>query len=284
MRTASVLIADISGSTRLYETRGNVDALRAIDLALRDMEAEIALLDGVFVHSKGDDILAYFDNTRQALAAARSLVARNWSSDLTVHAGLSFGAFEEAKSDIFGKPVNVAARLAELAKPGELLVDALYFDTLDAKGQSELRSIGALPLKGVADTKEIFSYTPQGESPRTQYVPQLKPMSPDAGALITCRGQTWNLTEGMSLIVGRAQESGIVLSHAWVSRHHATIVVRGGLVEFADHSSVGSLILIEGQEALHLHRNKMFLNGEGRVIAGLSDEAKAQTSLAFRVV
>jgi len=235
MRQACVLIADISGSTRLFEERGNRDALGSIDYALSE------------------------------------------------HAGMSFGTFVEMDGDIFGMPVNTAARLAAKAKPGELLIDDLCHVEMGAEPKAQLQSIGALNLKGVDQPKEIFSYTTQGLSPKTQFVPTSQRGAVEVGVSVMSSGKTWRLEAGKSLVVGRAPDCGIVLGQAWVSRLHGTLSVTGGMVEFADHSSVGSLVQLESGEEVLLHRNKMLLTGEGVIYAGVTEEARATASVAFRV-
>jgi adenylate cyclase len=57
--------------------------------------------------------------------------------------------------DYYGKVVNLASRLAELAIPGEVLVDA---ETAKwAGGALDVRSAGRRLLKGYDDPVEVFS-------------------------------------------------------------------------------------------------------------------------------
>ena len=283
MHQAYVLIADISGSTRLYEERGNADARGSIEHSLQDMHELISREEGIFVHSKGDDVLAYFNDAERAFRAALAIVAKHKVSDLPVHAGMSFGTFVEMEADIFGAPVNIASRLADKAKPGELLIDDTCYTQLSAASQSSVQSIGALTLKGVEQPREIFSHSSQGTIPRTRFVPPTGRGPAQSGVTVASSGKTWRIYTGKSLVIGRSPECGIVLGHAWVSRQHATLSVAGALVEFSDHSSMGSLVRVESGEELVLHRNKMLLTGEGVIYAGVSEAARALASITYRV-
>jgi adenylate cyclase len=70
------------------------------------------------------------------------------------HVGLHAGPVVFQGGDYFGRTVNVAARIAEYARPGEVLVSQ---DVVDAAGEAPVTftSIGTVELKGVSDALQL---------------------------------------------------------------------------------------------------------------------------------
>ena len=122
----AVLMADISGSSALYDNVGDADALRQVGICLDNMAAIVADEGGTVIRSKGDDVLAIFTDPVAALEASRAILALKITGQtaLAIHVGATFGNVIRARDDIFGDSVNTAARLSSMAKSGELLASA----------------------------------------------------------------------------------------------------------------------------------------------------------------
>ena len=74
--TGCVLFADVSGSTKLYDTVGDTAALAAIDLCLRLFAALAEQHGGRVVKTIGDEVMASFHDPLDALRAALDMHAR----------------------------------------------------------------------------------------------------------------------------------------------------------------------------------------------------------------
>jgi len=74
-RQATVLFADVSGSTRLYETAGDTAALAAITLCLAAMRQATEAAGGRVVKTIGDEVMAIFPGPDAAVAAAAVMQA-----------------------------------------------------------------------------------------------------------------------------------------------------------------------------------------------------------------
>ena len=83
---------------------------------LMEMENCILRKKGTVIEVRGDGILATFETVEEALLAARAIREGTLSRPLSVHAGIHLGATLLAGNAIFGDTVNVAARMADLAK------------------------------------------------------------------------------------------------------------------------------------------------------------------------
>ncbi len=140
----SLLFADIRGSTGLGERLRPAEFSALLHSFYRVAAESIIDNDGVVDKFVGDEAIGLFipaysgpDHARKAVAAARTLLERAGRSDASsegpipvgagVHMGIAFvgtvGSSEEISDfTALGDPVNTTARLASLARAGELLV------------------------------------------------------------------------------------------------------------------------------------------------------------------
>lgn len=285
MANASVLIADITGSTALYERLDQQDALNRVSLILARMRTIIEETRGYCVKSQGDDTLSVFRRPGEGFEAARQMLQDEWDSGLSLHAGLSFGEVLRHGNDVYGNAVNTAARLAALAKPGELLVDGAGFDLLAADGQDACVSLGGITLKGKMSATRVFSYTSNLQLNQTQTVflgkSGPKPGRRTESVEVTAGQAGWTLLEGQSLSVGRSEDCDIVFRHGWVSRQHGKLELRGQQLEFTDHSSAGSIVLTDQGQEFEVHRRTTLLSGEGHLLFGTNDRNAENSSLRY---
>jgi class 3 adenylate cyclase len=91
-----------------------------------------------------------YPDPSQAVLAALSIVERVAEAGLPpAHIGLHAGPLLFQEGDYYGQTVNVAARIGEYARPGEVLVSQDVVD--ESAGQPvDFREIGPVELKGVA--------------------------------------------------------------------------------------------------------------------------------------
>jgi len=124
-RPAAVGFIDMTGYTRLSR---NVDLT---ELAQMLDQFETAVLDTVVAHggrvikNLGDEILFVIDDPASAAEATLQLLDMFASDDTLpqVHAGLAYGPVLDRGGDVFGPVVNIAARLANIARKGTIRVD-----------------------------------------------------------------------------------------------------------------------------------------------------------------
>ena len=283
MATAYVLLADITGSTALYQRLPQRTALDEITLVLTRMREMIEDNGGHCVKSQGDDSLSYFASADQLFAAARAMIEADWPQNLAVHAGACWGSVLSQDHDIYGDPVNTAARLAALAKPGEVLLANSVRDRLDPDASQLFVPIGALKLKGRNTAVEVFSFTASDMATQTVIfgtTPQAAPRM--SAAILRCNGQDWSLQDGDSLSVGRAPDSHAVLAHPWVSRQHGRFELRGAQLEYTDHSSGGSTVITADGQEFALQRRSMLLSGAGVVLIGTGDASLSSSQISYR--
>jgi adenylate cyclase len=153
----AVCFLDITGYTRLTEERG--------DLAAADMAARLATLvrrssrehGGQPVKWLGDGVMFYFQNVGASVVAALDMVEGVVNHALPpAHVGIHAGPVVFQEGDYFGRTVNIAARIAEYARPGEVLVSQEVVDAADEMPVA-FTEVGPVELKGVSGTLRLHS-------------------------------------------------------------------------------------------------------------------------------
>jgi len=174
----AVMLADISGSTALYESVGNAEALKQVSTCLDLLRSSIEKHGGDFVSSKGDDVLCIFDEPKAALDVGIEVFEAMKQHTLSLHAGVDFGPVIRTHDDVFGDSVNMAARLATFAKSGEILCSQKHYDRLSGHHRAMLRFFGPSHFKGKTAISNIylFSDAPPGQGTVISFAP--KPEGP----------------------------------------------------------------------------------------------------------
>jgi pimeloyl-ACP methyl ester carboxylesterase len=101
-------------------------------LAGSDAYAETRTVVGRFrgrvVRHDAGGILATFDGPARAIRCASELVAHLWPKELSVRAGVHTGECDATGTDVSGVAVDIARRVAGIARPGEVLVSQTVRD------------------------------------------------------------------------------------------------------------------------------------------------------------
>ncbi len=147
---AAFLFADIAGFTAYTEIHGDV---RAAELAWRlrlGVEAQLGH-DAHVIKTLGDGVMVRIADPAEAAAAGVRIVSRALAGggDPPVRVGIHCGPAVECDGDFYGAAVNLAARVASLAGPGEVLVTAGV--AIAARGRGlRLDELGEHTLRNVA--------------------------------------------------------------------------------------------------------------------------------------
>jgi adenylate cyclase len=156
-RPPAMCFLDLTGYTQLTEERG--------DEAAADLAARLAGLvrrsaqehDGLPVKWLGDGVMTYFRAPADAVLAALEMAEVVVRQGLPpAHVGIHAGPVVLQDGDYFGRTVNLAARIAEYARPGEVLVSQEVVDTA-AGGPVTFTEIGPVQLKGVAGMLRLYT-------------------------------------------------------------------------------------------------------------------------------
>jgi class 3 adenylate cyclase len=155
-RSGAILFTDLVGFTAYTDTHGDHAAVDVLD---RQSSLVAAAIDGAgrVVKELGDGVMVWFDDPGAGLSATQTILgsvteARDAAEfPLAVRMGMHVGEVIERGDDIVGQAVNIAARVADLAGPGELLVTDHVVRLLgDSARAAAFRPVGPTRVKGVA--------------------------------------------------------------------------------------------------------------------------------------
>jgi class 3 adenylate cyclase/pimeloyl-ACP methyl ester carboxylesterase len=157
--TAVILFADIVDSTALTERLGDTgfrDKARGLDGALRAVIRENI---GIAIEGKllGDGVLAVFTSARQAIEAALACGRAGEAGGLPLHLGIHAGDVIREEGNVYGGAVNIAARIASAAAPGEVLVSDTVRGLARTSAGVSFEDRGEHKLKGVSDAVRIWA-------------------------------------------------------------------------------------------------------------------------------
>jgi adenylate cyclase len=262
-RLGTVLFADVSGSTSLYETAGDDAALEAISACLAAARAATEASGGRVVKTMGDEIMSIFPGPDAAANAAADIQARIEAlpeiagKKLGVRVGFHHGPVLQRDDDIFGDTVNLAARLVAQAKKGEIfrtMVRELHAITV--KGKAEEIGLAELVWKRDLERTVVFGVRNRGRIAHN-------------ALRLRYRGQeVARRRDSDSINIGRDPGSGLVVNDEMASRQHCTIERRQELFVLRDHSTNGTYVTVEGEAELAVRRSEFHLRKRGWISFG----------------
>jgi adenylate cyclase len=148
---------DITGYTRLTQERGD-EAAAALSAELARLVQRTSVQHGGRpIKWLGDGVMFHFPNPGPGVVAALDMVDGVVGAGLPpAHVGLHAGPVIFQEGDYYGQTVNVASRIAEYARPGEVLVSQEVVDASAGAGAA-FTEIGPVELKGVAGAMNLHA-------------------------------------------------------------------------------------------------------------------------------
>lgn len=276
-RELAILFADVSGSTQLYEKLGDAEALHAVDRCIKRMERAVDGAHGRVVKTIGDEVMAVFDTAEDAFSAASEMQQRITDLPpvsgvkLAIRLGFHFGPVIEDKSDYFGDTVNTAARLAGLAKAGQVLTSGDAVARLPELLQQSTRDLEQMSVKGKVEGLHVHEVLWQEGEELTMKAPSIRGGAGSAAAAQPVRlciryaGEIMVLDDKRSnLSMGRDATCDLVIRDRRASRNHGKIEKRGDKFVLTDMSTNGTHVEFRGEPEFFLRREDLVLRGSGR--------------------
>jgi adenylate cyclase len=272
-----VLFADVSGSTKLYDTIGDAAAHDAIELCLKLFSALTEQHGGRVIKTIGDEVMAVFPEASKAGAAARDIqlgineMAPVGKVRLGVRIGMHQGPVVEKAGDLFGDTVNLAARLTEMASRGQIITSLDTVNLLTPLQKMDCRQLYSIPVKGKEREVPICELMWTDTDDATQVVAQRA--STDAGNALRLVYRSRVVTLGddkKSVVLGRDNTADLVIPDRMASRAHCEIEKRQDKFVLADRSANGTYLSIDGDREIVLRREEAMLRGHGFIALGQS--------------
>jgi adenylate cyclase len=155
-RLPAICFLDITGYTRLTQEWGDDRAANLASTVERLVQRISVQRGGKTIKWLGDGVMFYFDEPGDGVLAALEMVDGLAGAELPpAHVGLHAGPVLFQEGDYFGQTVNLSARIADYARPGEVLVSQAAANANRVSG-IVFGDIGSVELKGVSGTVHLL--------------------------------------------------------------------------------------------------------------------------------
>lgn len=274
----TLMFADVSGSTKLYDSVGDKIAFAAVGRCVALMSRLTSEFGGRVVKTIGDEVMSAFPDANSAATAAMEMqngieaMEPIEGTRLAIRIGMHFGPAVERDGDFFGDTVNLAARLSDLAIKGQIITSRATVDKLNAMLRGHCRQLYGIGVKGKAAEVEICEIMWRDSEDATTQMAQRPATAPIPTVLklkYRDREVTLNSTT-RSITLGREKSAELVVDDPNASRNHGKIELRGGKFVLTDHSANGTFLTIDGDREHVLRREEYPLRGRGWIALGQS--------------
>ncbi len=287
-RQMAVLFADVSGSTKLYDALGDVQAKLLVDECLAVMFGVVKQYGGRVIKTIGDEVMCVLTTADNGCLAAMDMQLRIDALPAagpvkrTIRVGFHFGPVIEENNDVFGDTVNLAARMAGLAKGGQIVTTAVTADRLPPSLRSSTRRIAALAVKGKGDDVEVCDVIWQAGDDVTMMTPSLSAQARPIELDLQQGANRLTLTPTHTgIVLGRDLACELVVAGHMASRQHARIERRRDKFFLVDQSTNGTFVAFAGEPEIILRREEVMLRAQGRIALGHSVDELTDEVIAF---
>ena len=295
-RTATIVFADLAGSTALFERLGDQVASQWVTQLTAKLSGMFEKHCGRVVKLLGDGVFAVFAREDDAMTACMAIqrVLRDqpmlpdgMHQPLQMQIGVEAGEVVEIDGDCFGDAVNSAARLADLAGAGQIFTSERVRSALSHDSVATLKSLGPLYLRGKTHPMEVYAvlWAQQSDSDVTMVGRSIVPrVGQQSLALRHAHLHKTLHANAGKLSIGRAGNLDLLVDDSRVSRVHAMLQWRSGYFVLEDVSSYGTWVYMGQQnDAVVLRRTDCALVGSGTISLSCAREDANAPCIAFSV-
>ena len=284
----AVLFADIAGSTKLYDTLGDTQAKKMVDECIVLMRGIVGQYGGRVVKTIGDEVMCVLPDADSGCLAATDMQLKITAlpavSDVqrAIRVGFHAGSVIEENNDVFGDTVNLAARMAGLAKSMQIITTRATIELLSPMLQHSSRRIAALSVKGKGDDVEVCEIIWRGGEELTMAAVSTLPPSKQT-RLHLLYGVSELVLElaNAGIVLGRDASCQIAIADRMASRQHARIERRRDKFFLIDQSTNGTFVAFVGESEITLRREEVMLRGEGLIAFGRSVSESSDETVGF---
>lgn len=296
----TVVFADLTGSTALFETLGNEKAADAVTRLTQWISDIFEVNGGQVIKKLGDGVLGTFPNAADALGAmvdmqrGHHLRLKRWPPQIRmeIRVGVAHGEVVVVDGDCYGDAVNVAARLSDLSGAHQIWASESVVQQIPEGTSLRLRSLGPINIRGRSEPLSVYQVDwEEEESPELL---TLQAALPPGGAredsILGKIQLSWLDTNrsfssaDLPVHMGRSSDAQMSVNDPRVSRLHAKIDWRHGSFVLVDLSSFGTWVRFAGSDAeVHLRRDECLLHGKGEIGLGMPCNDVSAPTVRFNV-
>ena len=297
---STMVFADISGSTALYEALGNERATEAVTQVTQWIGDTIEAHGGRVVKKLGDGVLGVFGDASSAVSAMATMLRQHkvrldrWPHPLRmeIRVGVASGEVVDVDGDCYGDAVNVASRLCERAGPAEIWATETTVLLAGTAPDVWYRKLGMMDIRGKAEALMLYHVewreveAPDSLTMQAALGSNFAPVDSILGQIqFSWHGVDRTFTSSDApVMVGRAEHAQLRINDPRVSRLHARIDWRNSGFVLTDMSSFGTWVRFEGSDSpVRLRRDACILHGAGHIALGVSFNEPSAPVMSFHV-
>jgi adenylate cyclase len=270
----AAMFCDVSGSTTLYRTLGDEAAEALVRGTLGRMTELVKAEQGSVIKTIGDELMCRFPTGEHAARAAIEMQRKvrlpgaDGADKLRLRIGFAAGSAVERDGDLFGDVVNIAARLAAMAKADQILTTAATSDAFEPDLKGATRLFDQTPVKGIKELISVVQVLWDQRNQTTLVVLQPSATSVSGKLELGYAGKTYTFTpKDLPKRIGRGDDCDLLVRSESASRHHARIEYNRGKFTLVDESSNGTYVEVE--EARGARHNLVYVRNEIFALVGI---------------
>lgn len=155
----AIQFSDLRGFTALTAERGDEEAFRLARAFVDLVESRVSGRGGRVLKTYGDGVMTSFEDVAEAVECSVEMqdalcaeYCHGEETTLSAGIGLTWGAAIRTAGDLFGTSVNLAKRIADVAKGGQIVVSSSVAEHSSlAATERTFRDLGERPLKGLGE-------------------------------------------------------------------------------------------------------------------------------------
>lgn len=288
-----VMFADVSESTRLYEALGNTAAQEIVGRCLRVLTDATEQYGGQVVKTIGDEVMCVFPNALDAARAAGEMQAGVRAARATdelpfgpirVRIGMHYGNVLVETGDVFGETVNIAARMAKLAKPDQIITTEPLVWALPEDLRGMVRYVDEQTIAGRIDKLDLYEliWEVSELTDLAIHEPPKALRTVHTQLSLSFQDQRLQLDEGQpSITIGRSEQSQLIVPSLLASRSHALIHYSRGRWVLRDQSVNGTFVLRDNGNEYSVLRDEHVLDGHGKIGIGERPKDKSEFVISY---
>ena len=292
----TILFADIAGSTRLYEKLGDERARLLVTTCMDKLAALTREKKGTVIKTIGDEVMCTFDTPDQAASAA-TYMQEQISADpemsaehIQLRIGMHHGPIVRQSDDVFGDAVNMAARMVDQAKAGQIITSGYTIKLFTGVHQSCARLVDQTRIKGKWRPVDIYELSWGRPEELTMITtvggqPQACQTVQRARLVLTSEGQRVCVDSSCPVVtLGRDKINTIVINDPSVSRLHARVELRKENFILIDQSTNGTYVLKSDGQTATVRRDEIPLPEMGVIALGQQIPKDSPLAIRFQTV
>ncbi len=292
-----ILYADVSGSTRLYETFGDKIASADVHSCLELLTEVAEKHSGKKIKTIGDEVMCLFYQPDKAAQAAiemnqalreASEAGRFQSGELHIKMGWHYGSASSRGDDIIGPAAILAQQVIGMAKRDEILMTQACIDELPLIMKASANFIDRVEAEDGSGFTDIFALPWDDEDDGATVVSSAQAVtsaSADGSLILSYRSQQIEMNnKNTHCAIGRGEDNDLVVYGNYSSRHHAEIYYRHGRFHLADMSTNGTGVIHAGDDFARLHREEKILRDSGVICFGGKPETDPDAAVAYECI